>query len=87
MSYLSASSSNTEVKRTFCTVKIVRAYVRILVAQIRKLTVSLKNGSGEVGLSTKYTLTLKIYGSFLNSIGSATVADVVYKCFLAAVSV
>ena len=49
---LSASSLNTEVKRTFCTVKIVHAYVRILVAQIRKLTVSLKNGSGEVGLST-----------------------------------
>ena len=52
MSYLSASSSNTEVKRTFCTVKIVCAYVRILVAQIRKLTVSLKNGSDEVGIST-----------------------------------
>ena len=33
-------------------VKIVRAYVRIVVAQIRKLTVSLKNGSDEVGLST-----------------------------------
>ena len=43
---------NTEVKRTFCMVKIVCAYVRILVAQIRKLTVSLKNGSDEVGLST-----------------------------------
>ena len=53
MSYLSASSSNTEVKRTFCTVKIVHAYVRIVVAQIRKLTVSLKNGSDEVGLSTE----------------------------------
>ena len=52
MSYLSASSSNTEVKRTFCMVKIVCAYVRILVAQIRKLTVSLKNGSDEVGIST-----------------------------------
>ena len=44
---------NTEVKRTFCTVKIVHAYVRILVAQIRKLTVSLKNGSDKVGLSTR----------------------------------
>ena len=52
MSYLSASSLDTEVKRTFCTVKIVRAYVRIVVAQIRKLTVSLKNGSDKVGLST-----------------------------------
>ena len=39
--------------RTFCTVKIVHAYVRILVTQIRKLTVSLKNGSDEVGLSTQ----------------------------------
>ena len=34
-----------------------------------------------------YTLTLKMYGSFLNSIGSATVADIVYKCFLTAVAV
>ena len=34
-----------------------------------------------------YTLTLKMYGSFLNSVGSATVADVVYKYFLAAVAV
>ena len=42
MSYLSASSSNTEVKRTFCTVKIVHAYVRMLVTQIRKLMVSTK---------------------------------------------
>ena len=35
----------------------------------------------------KYTLTLKIYGFFPNSVGSATVADIVYKCFLAAVAV
>ena len=35
----------------------------------------------------KYTLILKIYRFFLNSIGSATVADVVYKCFLAAITV
>ena len=34
-----------------------------------------------------YTLTPNLYEFFLNSVGSATVADIVYKCFLAAVTV
>ena len=42
MSYLSVSSSNTEVKGIICVVKMLRAYVRMLGAQIRKLTVSAK---------------------------------------------
>ena len=42
MSYLSVLSSNTEVKGIICAVKILHAYVRMLGAQIRKLTVSVK---------------------------------------------
>ena len=42
MSYLSVSSSNTEVKGTICMVKTLHAYVGVLGTQIGKLTVSAK---------------------------------------------
>ena len=52
MFYLSVSSLNTEVKGTICTVKILCAYVRVLGAQIGKLTVSVGNGSDRTETST-----------------------------------
>ena len=52
MSYLSVSSSNTEVKGIICTVKILCAYVMMLGAQIGKVPVSVGNGSDRIETST-----------------------------------